>query len=390
MQEATKVIIIGAGTSGIATAGCLTKQSIPYIMLEREDCFASLWQKYTYDRLHLHLRKQVCELPHLPFPKSYPHYVPRKQFIDYLGNYVNHFEIKPLYQRAVELVEYDGWKGIWRVKAQNRRSGELEEYAGKYLVVASGETAEPRLPQIQGLESFNGKVIHSTAYKNGNEFKNKHVLVVGSGNSGMEIALDLSNFGAKPSIIVRSPVHFLSRDMMYYASLMLNYLSLSTVEKVLVMVSKVVYGDLSEYGIPYPSEGPFTMKMKYAKFPIIDVGTVKKIKSREIQVLPAEIKSIRGNEVLFQDGKSYTFDSIVFCTGFKRSTQKWLKGGDDLLNEDGFPKNSFPNHWKGRNGLYCVGLSRRGFFGANMDAQLVANDIASLIPQEEREGICVM
>lgn len=71
---------------------------------------------------------------------------------------------------------------------------------------------------------------------------------------------------------------------MYYASLMLNYLSLSTVEKVLVMVSKVVYGDLSEYGIPYPSEGPFTMKMKYAKFPIIDVGTVKKIKSREIQV----------------------------------------------------------------------------------------------------------
>ena len=50
------------------------------------------------------------------------------------------------------------------------------------------------------------------------------------------------------------------------------------------MVSKVVYGDLSEYGIPYPSEGPFTMKMKYAKFPIIDVGTVKKIKSREIQV----------------------------------------------------------------------------------------------------------
>lgn len=65
------------------------------------------------------------------------------------------------------------------------------------------------------------------------------------------------------------------------------------------------------------------------------------------------------------------------------------QGGDDLLNEDGFPKPSFPNHWKGRNGLYCVGLSRRGFFGANFDAQNIANDIASLIPQEERERICV-
>nr|KYP71624.1 hypothetical protein KK1_010891 [Cajanus cajan] len=152
-------------------------------------------------------------------------------------------------------------------------------------------------------------------------------------------------------------VHFLSRDMMYYASLMLKYLSLSTVEKLLVFVSRIVYGDLSDYGIPFPTEGPFTMKMKYGKFPIIDLGTVKKIKSGEIQVLPAEIECI---------------------------------GGDDLLNEDGFPKPSYPNHWKGQNGLYCVGLSRRGFFGANMDAQNVANDIVSLIPQEEREGVGVM
>ncbi|KAL5135637.1 putative indole-3-pyruvate monooxygenase YUCCA10 [Glycine soja] len=113
---------------------------------------------------------------------------------------------------------------------RHSRSGEVEEYAGWYLVLASGETAEPRVPQIEGLESFNGKVIHSTGYNNGKEFKDKLVLVVGSGNSGMEIALDLSNFGAKPSIIVRSPID-----------------------------------------------------------ETIDVGTVKKIKSREIQVLPAEI-----------------------------------------------------------------------------------------------------
>lgn len=203
MQEAP-VIIIGVGTSGIATAACLTKQSIPIIMLEREDCFASLWQKYTYDRLHLHLRKQVCELPYLPFPASYPHYVPRKQFIEYLDNYMKHFKISPLYHRAVELAEYDDEK--WRVKAKNRSSGQVEEYSSRFLVLATGETAEPRVPEIEGLESFKGKVLHSTGYKNGKEYKDEHVLVVGSGNSGMEIALDLANFGAKPSIIVRSPV----------------------------------------------------------------------------------------------------------------------------------------------------------------------------------------
>jgi len=205
MHEAP-VIIIGAGTSGIATAACLTKQSIPFIILERENCFASLWQNYTYDRVHLHLRKQLCELPHFPFPPSYPHYVPKKQFIEYLGNYVNNFNINPIYNRAVELAEYVDDDEKWRVKAENKSSGEVEEYSGKFLVVASGETAEPRVPEVEGLESFKGKVIHSTRYKNGKEFKDEHVLVVGSGNSGMEIALDLANFGAKPSIIVRSPV----------------------------------------------------------------------------------------------------------------------------------------------------------------------------------------
>lgn len=71
---------------------------------------------------------------------------------------------------------------------------------------------------------------------------------------------------------------------MYYAGVLMSYLSRSTVEKLVVIVSRIVYGDLSKYGIPFPSEGPFTMKNKYGKFPIIDLGTVKKIKSGEIQV----------------------------------------------------------------------------------------------------------
>ncbi|KAM5563910.1 putative indole-3-pyruvate monooxygenase YUCCA10 [Rosa sericea] len=380
MPEAV-VIIVGAGPSGLAVAGCLSRLEIPYLLLEREDCFASLWKKYSYERLHLHLQKQFCELPHMSFPSSCPTYLPKKQFIQYLDDYVAHFKISPMYQRNVESASYDQGSERWVVKTMNNDEGcggeEGEEFLGRFLVVATGEATNPYVPEIEGLSSFDGEVLHSTRFKSGVEFKNKNVLVVGSGNSGMEIALDLANHGAKTSIIVRSPVHFLSRRMVYLALVLLRYLSLSKVDSLMVLLSKLVYGDLTKYGIARPKEGPFFMKIKYGKYPAIDVGTCSKIKSGEIQVLPAEIGSIRGNDVELKNGKSYKFESIVFCTGFKRSTSLWLKGDDYLLKEDGIPRPSFPNHWKGQKGLYCVGLSRRGLYGSREDAQNIANDIKS-------------
>ncbi|GLT57335.1 hypothetical protein SLA2020_303140 [Shorea laevis] len=382
MQEQQVVaIIVGAGPSGLATAACLSRQSTPYIILEREDCFASLWKKYAYDRLQLHLGKQFCQLPHMPFPASFPTYVPKTMFVQYLNDYVSHFKISPIHRRTVESAEYDDVSKRWHVKARNGSSGEAEEYYGTFLVVATGEATDPYTPEIQGLDTFSGEVLHSTQFKSGKQFGNKNVLVVGSGNSGMEIALDLVNHGAKTSIVVRSPVHIVSREMLYVGLSLLKRLEVGMVDSLMVMVSKVVYGDLSKYGITRPSEGPFYMKVKYGKYPVVDVGTYKKIKSGEIQVVcvAAEIASVSGKDLLFDDGKARSFDTIVFCTGFKRSTNLWLKGDDYLLNDDGLPKPGYPNHWKGKNGLYCVGLSRRGLYGASADAQNIANDIKSLM-----------
>lgn len=236
MQEEV-VIIVGAGPSGLATAACLSSLSIPYLLLEREDCFASLWQKYSYDRLHLHLRKQFCQLPHMSFPDSFPTYIPKTMFVQYLDDYVSRFKISPLYQRNVVSAEYDDVSKRWLVKAMNNTinacSGDddddhldqVEEYTTRFLVVATGEATDPYTPdQIEGLETFNGQVLHSTRFKSGKEFENKDVLVVGSGNSGMEIAVDLANHGAKTSIIARSPVHTYISNIFSSVS---NYLYIS-------------------------------------------------------------------------------------------------------------------------------------------------------------------
>lgn len=120
-------------------------------------------------------------------------------------------------------------------------------------------------------------------------------------------------------------VHVLSRGMAGLALTLLQYFPLSMVDSLLVLLSKLVYGNLASYGIKRPQEGPFYMKMKYGKYPAIDVGTCGKIRSGEIQVLPAEIGSIRGGQVELKNGKAYQFDTIIFCTGFKRSTNLWLK-----------------------------------------------------------------
>ncbi|KAF5762894.1 putative indole-3-pyruvate monooxygenase [Helianthus annuus] len=337
-DKQTVAIIVGAGPAGLSTAASLHKLSIPYIILEREDCIASLFNKKAYDRLHLHLAKQFTHLPHFPIPATFPTYISRSDFLKYLDQYAAHFNITPEFRNNVKFAKYDEDMKKWKVEAAVEDGG-VRCYVGRFLVVATGENCDAFVPEVDGLSEFEGEVIHSTEYKSGKEYEKKKVLVVGagnSGNSGMEIAFDLANHGAKTSIVVRSPVHILSRWSTNFGLVLLKLMPLHLVDSLLVLVSKVTYGDLTMYGIQRPKEGPILIKIRDAKYPVMDVGTVKKIKSGEIQVLPA-LKSIKrgGNEIVFENGKCHQFDAIVFATGFKRSTHLWLQVAFFLHYRDG-------------------------------------------------------
>lgn len=207
-MEEVEVIIVGAGPAGLATSVCLSHRNVSNIVLEREDCCGSLWKKRSYDRLKLHLAKQFCQLPYMPYPKGTAQFVPRSEFIQYMDDYVSHFGIAPRYCRAVESAVFDVDVGKWRVTARNTAgTSDVEEvYYGEFLVVATGENSEGYVPEIKGFEGFEGVYMHSNSYVNGAEFDGKDVLVVGSGNSGMEISYDLANWNANTAICVRSPV----------------------------------------------------------------------------------------------------------------------------------------------------------------------------------------
>lgn len=209
MEVEVPVVIVGAGPAGIGTSGCLNKHSIPNIVLERDDCNASLWRKRTYDRLKLHLGKEFCNLPHMPFPSGSPNFISRIDFLRYIDRYVSRFMINIRYNRSVESATYDDKNGKWRVIVRDTASNVDEVYVADYLVVATGENCEGIIPKIEGLEGFEGEYMHCSKYMNGRAWYDMNVLVVGCGNSGMEIAYDLSNWGANTSIVIRSPVsHF--------------------------------------------------------------------------------------------------------------------------------------------------------------------------------------
>ncbi|KAF7150149.1 hypothetical protein RHSIM_Rhsim02G0183100 [Rhododendron simsii] len=374
-------VIVGAGPSGLAAAACLKQKGIESLVLERSNCIASLWQLKTYDRLRLHLPKKFCELPLMPFPQDFPNYPSKQQFVDYLEDYAREFDIRPVFNETVARAEYDSGAGYWRVRCAGGGGGggEEREYVSRWLVVATGENAEEVVPEVEGREEFGGSVVHTSGYKSGEVFRGKRVLVVGCGNSGMEVCLDLCNHSASPSLVVKDTVHVLPREMLGRSTFglsmwLLKWLPIRLVDRFLLILSWLVLGDTARLGLHRPSVGPLQLKNSAGKTPVLDIGTLAKIKSGDIKVCPA-LRKLTRYSAEFINGEKENFDAIILATGYKSNVPSWLKESDMFSDKDGLPRRPFPNGWKGECGLYAVGFTKRGLLGASIDAKKIAEDI---------------
>nr|XP_010918863.1 probable indole-3-pyruvate monooxygenase YUCCA5 [Elaeis guineensis] len=385
-------IIVGAGPSGLAVGACLKEQGVPFVILERSDCIASLWQKRTYDRLKIHLPKQFCQLPKLPFPEDYPEYPSKEEFIRYLESYAKHFNINPRFNQSVQSARYDETCRLWRVRtvgtgAEAGNWNAEVEYIGRWLVVATGENAEKVVPEMEGLAQFGGDVTHVCDYKSGDIYRGKRVLVVGCGNSGMEVCVDLCDHDAFPSMVVRDSVHVLPREVLgkstfELAVFLLKWLPLWLVDRILLVLAWLVLGNVEKYGLKRPSTGPLELKNTQGRTPVLDIGTLSKIRSGDITVVPG-VKRFMPSKVELVDGQVLDVDSVIFATGYRSNVPRWLQG-TDFFSKDGYPKVPFPNGWKGNSGLYAVGFTRRGLSGASSDAVRIAKDIARVWKEETK------
>ncbi|GAB3881761.1 flavin-containing monooxygenase [Spirosoma agri] len=367
-------LIIGAGPAGLAMAGQLAQLNQPFTVLEASEYIGFAWRNH-YDRLHLHTVKAYSQLPHFPYPASYPTYVTRLQVVEYLERYAEQFNIRPLFNQKVTAISRNA-DGTWQVQT------ETDSFTAERVVVATGYNRIPNVPELPGQRNFRGIIWHSHEYRNGAPFRDENALVVGMGNTGAELALDLLEHGAHPFISVRGPVNIIRRDvfgkpaqpMAIFLSKFPNWFY----DFVAGLSQKFSVGDVSVYGLGKPAHPP-SYDTRRGKIPVIDIGTLDQIKAGRITVVPG-IDRLNAKTVTFTDGRELPFDVIILATGYRPGLTSFLNPTltARILNDNGYPKHLWFNEDALR-GLYFLGYTTplTGIiYNLTIDSDRIARHIA--------------
>ncbi len=329
------VVVIGAGPAGLAVGACLRRAGIDFVLLEREPAVGASWRRH-YDRLHLHTDRAHSSLPYLPFPRDAPRYPSRDEVVAYLEAYERAFELAP--RCGEEALRARPVDGGWSVETPRAR------YGSRAVVVATGLCASPVRPSWPGLEAYRGPVLHSAAYRNGQEFCGARVLVVGAGNSGGEIAIDLVEHGAKPTLSMRGPVNFLPRELLGLPILTwavaLARLPPAAADALARPLLRLALGDPTRHGVPRPRSGPMQQIRERGRIPIIDVGTLSLIRDGRIAVRPG-VARFTPEGAAFEGAPEAAveepFDAVVLATGYAHGLAGFLEGAERVLGPDGRP-----------------------------------------------------
>ncbi|MFN5489311.1 MAG: flavin-containing monooxygenase [Bradyrhizobium sp.] len=197
------VLVVGGGQAGLAIAARLKQLKIDALIVDREARGGDNWRKRDH-ALTLHNQVQVNHLPYMPFPPNWPTYIPKDKLANWFESYVDAMELN--FWTGTEFLggSYDDAQGRWTVELR-RADGTTRTMQPRHVVMATGVSGIPNLPDIPGLKNFSGKVMHSSRYEDGESWTGKRALVIGTGNSGHDIAQDLHSSGAAVTLVQRSP-----------------------------------------------------------------------------------------------------------------------------------------------------------------------------------------
>ena len=324
-------IIVGAGPAGLACAMTMRGAGLNATVLEKADNVGSVWRRH-YDRLHLHTDRKHSGLPGMVMPRSYPLYPSREQLIEYLESYAVRFDIKPIFNSTVSCIRRDGSQ--WRAETAR---GSIN---APVMVVATGIADAPYRPSWPGSEIYQGLVVHSSEYRNPAYYAGKRVLVVGFGNSGGEIALDLATAGVDVALAVRGPVQILPRDLLGFPilawAILYRRLPARLVDVINAPILRLAVGRIEKLGLRRAAKGPRQMVEEDGRVPLIDIGTLDKIRDGSIKICGG-IDRLTPDGAVFADRESRKFDAIILATGFRPDLRRLIPDVDGVFDRHGMP-----------------------------------------------------
>ena len=345
------VVVVGAGPAGLAVAAELRSRGIDALVLEAGDQVGTSWRRH-YDRLHLHTIRRWSALPGLDIPRSFGRWVGRDDLIAYLEQYAQHHELR--IETGVTVERVDRASGDWSLTLDDGRV-----LTTPVVVVATGYNHTPTTVDHPGREGFTGEVLHARDYRNAAPFAGRSVLVVGPGNTGAEIAVDLGEGGATAVwLAVRTPPHVLRRATGPIPSqatgIAVRHLPVGLVDQLARIIARLGVPDLRPYGLQRPPEGLYT-RVRQGVLPILDVGFVTAVRARRVEPVAA-FASFDGSDAVLVDGRRLTPDVVLFATGYTRALEP-LVGHLGVLDEHGTPVVPGGEVSPRAPGLYFVGFT---------------------------------
>ncbi|MFF3430813.1 flavin-containing monooxygenase [Streptomyces sp. NPDC002602] len=326
--------VIGAGPGGLAVAAALRTRGVRAVVVERSDAVGSSWRRH-YDRLHLHTTRRLSALPGLAVPRRFGRWVTRDNVVRYLEKYAEFHELELVTGVEVTRIERAADDSGWTLHASGGR-----ELAAGAVIVATGFNHTPRLPEWPGREAYGKELLHAADYRAAAPYADRDVLVVGVGNTGAEIAVDLAEGGAaRVRLAVRTAPHIVRRSTCGWPAqrtgILVRRLPAWLVDRLSALVARASVPDLSAYGLPRPTTGLYS-RVRQGAIPIQDVGLIDAVRSGRVEPVAA-VDSLDGDEVVLADGTRIGPDVVIAATGYRRALEG-LVGHLDVLDDRGRPR----------------------------------------------------
>jgi Flavin-binding monooxygenase-like len=313
MDMSERHCIVGAGPGGLAAARAFLNLGLDIDVYERHSASGGIWDRANpgtpmYESAHFISSRDESAYIGYPMPKDFPDYPRHDQILSYVQGFARayHLDDHIKYSTSVDKATWDGTH--WVVTTSD---GNTNSY--RTLTCANGTQWHPSMPTLPGAETFTGEIMHSQAFSEGSQFLGKRVLIVGAGNSGVDIACDAARFATHAAISVRRgyyliPKHLFGMPADAFAASG-PHLPMKIAQRVFPPLIKILMGDPSKHGWPKPDHKLFETH------PILNDQILHHLRHGDLEVRK-DVTRFDGRDVVFADGSREPFDLVVFATGY--------------------------------------------------------------------------